>query len=105
MFSSAFGGVKQMHEWTVSHFDRSMQRAIMNDVLAPPSSPQNFISADEFCIRACKDGPKATEYCEHIYDVMGCYWNMPGDYSAGSFDSCKGDSGDVRSLFTFDCLV
>ena len=57
---------------------------------------QNFVAYNEFCIRACKDGPKAPALCQHIYDVMGCSWNMPGDYSAGSFDSCRGDSGEAR---------
>ncbi|KAI0716994.1 hypothetical protein C8Q76DRAFT_421376 [Earliella scabrosa] len=75
VFSNAFGGMKQMHEWT------------------------NFISYNEFCIRACKDGPKAKRYCEHIYDVMGCWWNMPGDYSGGSFDSCKGASGEPMGIY------
>ena len=56
---------------------------------------QNFVAADEFCIRVCKDGPNAPALCQHIYDVMGCFWNMPGDYSSDSFDSCKGESGEV----------
>ena len=51
---------------------------------------------NEICIRACKDGPDAPRLCQHTYDVMGCAWNMPADYSAGSFDSCRGDSGEVR---------
>ena len=65
-----------------------------------PRSPaviaQNFVAYNEFCIRACKDGPNAPALCNHIYDVMGCDWNMPGDYSPNSFDSCHGDSGEVR---------
>ena len=57
---------------------------------------QNFVSATEFCIRVCKDGPNAPTLCQHIYDTMGCDWNMPGDYSNGTFDSCQGDTGEVR---------
>lgn len=56
------------------------------------------MAVDEFCIRACKDGPNAPALCQHIYDVMGCAWNMPGNYDAGSFDACKGDTGEVRCL-------
>lgn len=26
---------------------------------------------------------------DHIYDVMGCYWNIPGNYDSGSFDQCN----------------
>ncbi|EIM89089.1 uncharacterized protein STEHIDRAFT_52679 [Stereum hirsutum FP-91666 SS1] len=75
IFSSAFGQLQQIHEWT------------------------NFMAADEFCLRACKDGPNAPALCEHIYDVMGCAWNMPGDYSNDSFDSCEGDTGEPMGVY------
>lgn len=73
---------------------------------------------DEFCIRVCKDGntAKAKALCQHVYDVMGnhyvhrmarryctltsssvgCAWNMPGDYGAGVFEHCEGESGEVE---------
>ncbi|CAH7666469.1 hypothetical protein BY996DRAFT_4580055 [Phakopsora pachyrhizi] len=49
-----------------------------------------FLLSDEFCIRACKNGPDAWRECNHIYDEMACRWNIPGDYSPG-FDSCEGE--------------
>lgn len=55
---------------------------------------QNFVSDTEFCFRACKDGPNAPALCNHIYDLMGCDWNMPGNYGTG-FDQCLGDDGAV----------
>lgn len=61
-------------------------------------TPQNFVSNSEFCFRACKDGPNAPALCQHIYDVMGCEWNMPGNYAPDSFDRCLGDTGEVRCL-------
>ncbi|THH26315.1 hypothetical protein EUX98_g7873 [Antrodiella citrinella] len=69
VFSSAFGQLEQLHEWT------------------------NFMSDTMFCFRACKPGPMAPEWCQHIYDVMGCQWNMPANYDAGTFERCAGDSG------------
>ncbi|KAL4245453.1 macrophage activating glycoprotein [Abortiporus biennis] len=75
VFSNAFGSLAQMHEWT------------------------NFMSDSEFCFRACKDGPKAPGLCQHIYDVMGCQWNMPGNYAAGTFEKCKGDSGEPMGVY------
>ncbi|KNZ48398.1 hypothetical protein VP01_569g6 [Puccinia sorghi] len=66
-----------------------------------------FLLPDEFCIRACYNGPDAWRYCNHIcgcplvvvffsldgpelsHDLMACRWNIPGDYGPG-FDSCKG---------------
>lgn len=79
VFSNAFsagpsGQGVQMHEWT------------------------NFQSATEFCIRACKDGPGAKARCQHIYDVMGCAWNIPGQYGDG-FTNCEGDSTIPMGLY------
>ncbi|KAI0251177.1 hypothetical protein BJV78DRAFT_1126703 [Lactifluus subvellereus] len=75
VFSSAFGGqVQQLHEWT------------------------NFVSATQFCFRGCKDGPNAPALCQHIYDVMGCAWNMPGNYNPG-FDKCAGDTGEPMGVY------
>ncbi|KAF8604643.1 hypothetical protein BDV93DRAFT_522344 [Ceratobasidium sp. AG-I] len=79
VFSNAFsagasGMGVQMHEWT------------------------NFQSATEFCIRACKDGPGAKQRCQHIYDVMGCAWNIPGQYGDG-FTNCEGESTIPMGLY------
>ncbi|KAF8814669.1 hypothetical protein BYT27DRAFT_7205623 [Phlegmacium glaucopus] len=74
VFSSAFGQVQQIHEWT------------------------NFIGVDQFCFRACKPGPLAPTFCQHIYDVMGCEWNMPASYDPG-FESCQGDSGEPMGVY------
>ncbi|KAJ7582716.1 hypothetical protein C8J56DRAFT_792081 [Mycena floridula] len=75
VFSNSFGQLEQIHEWT------------------------NFVSANEFCFRACKPGPNAAEWCQHIYDVMGCAWNMPASYSAGVFEQCDADSGEPMGVY------
>ncbi|KAI0278381.1 hypothetical protein BC826DRAFT_1084707, partial [Russula brevipes] len=36
-----------------------------------------------FCFRGCRDSQNAPRLCQHIYDEMGCNWNMPGDYDTG----------------------
>lgn len=86
--------------------------------LIPSIISQNFMSDAQFCFRACKEGPKAPAFCkhstaprvaltyfltmmkipgQHIYDVMGCDWNMPANYSPDVFEQCQGDSGEVRA--------
>lgn len=50
-----------------------------------------FISDTEFCIRACYNGPDAERYCQHIYDLMGCRWNIPGNYDGPGFEQCQGE--------------
>ncbi|KAF8893217.1 hypothetical protein CPB84DRAFT_1783449 [Gymnopilus junonius] len=74
VFSNAFGQLQQMHEWT------------------------NFVSDSEFCFRACRPSPQAPRFCEHIYDVLGCAWNMPGNYGTG-FTSCHADSGEPMGVY------
>jgi len=66
---------EQIHEWT------------------------NFMSVQEYCIKICKpSGAHAADYCQHIYDVTGCAWNMPGNYGDG-FTSCSGESGTPPGLY------
>lgn len=57
------------------------------------------MSDSMFCFRACKDGPKAPALCQHIYDVMGCMWNMPANYNAGTFEKCAADSGEPMGVY------
>jgi len=66
VFGNTFGANLQYHEWT------------------------NFISDSLFCMRACI-GPNARQNCQHIYDEMGCDWNIPANYDPGVFESCPGD--------------
>ncbi|PWN53882.1 hypothetical protein IE53DRAFT_309429 [Violaceomyces palustris] len=76
VFSRAFTGqFEQMKEW------------------------QNFMSASEFCFRACK-GQYAKEWCPHIYDVMGCFWNEPANYDVGVFEQCDGESGAWPGVYS-----
>lgn len=76
VFSSAFtGALTQLHEWT------------------------NFMSDSEFCFRGCKDGPDAPALCQHIYDTLGCMWNIPGNYSAGVFERCDGDTNEPMGVY------
>jgi len=65
VFGNTFGTGLQYHEWT------------------------SFISYNEFCFRACI-GPNAPKICNHIYDLLGCFWNMPANYDSGVYESCKG---------------
>ncbi|KAG6855768.1 hypothetical protein H0H87_011137 [Tephrocybe sp. NHM501043] len=67
VYGNTFGAGVQYHEWT------------------------SFISDNEFCFRACV-GADATVNCNHIYDLMGCYWNIPANYDAGVFETCDADN-------------
>jgi len=77
VFGNSYGKMQQYPEWT------------------------NFMSATEFCIRACNPAsPNAKKFCAHRYDVMGCGWNMPGNYAQGVFESCVGEAGQPMGIYT-----
>jgi len=66
LYGNSFGNGLQYHEWT------------------------EFISDREFCIRACI-GARATQLCNHIYDIMGCWWNIPANYQSNVYEECQGN--------------
>ncbi|PFH48480.1 carbohydrate-binding module family 13 protein [Amanita thiersii Skay4041] len=74
LFGNTFSPALQYHEWT------------------------SFISEKEFCFRACI-GPNAARLCNHIYDVMGCYWNMPANYDEGVYENCDGDNDEPMGVY------
>ncbi|KAN0066101.1 hypothetical protein ACQY0O_000195 [Thecaphora frezii] len=58
----------------------------------------NFMSYNQFCLRACW-GRDAARQCEHIYDVMGCRWNIPANYEPNVFESCEGDIAELQGIY------
>ncbi|KAF5359396.1 hypothetical protein D9756_002913 [Leucocoprinus leucothites] len=74
LYGNTFSNAMQYHEWT------------------------NFMSDSQFCIRACK-GPRAKELCNHIYDLMGCEWNMPANYAPNTYEQCKGDDAIPMGVY------
>jgi len=74
LFGNSFVNAMQYNEWT------------------------EFLSDDEFCIRACV-GPRAKQLCNHIYDVMGCWWNMPANYQPGVFEECQGNAATPMGVY------
>jgi hypothetical protein len=59
------------------------------------TSPQEYISFDQFCIRACINANEtysAAAMCWHELDEMGCEFVMPGNYNFnGTYESCEAD--------------
>lgn len=45
-------------------------------------------------------GPNAAEFCQHIYDRIGCAYNAPNTAPNGVFQSCEGDNQDYPGVYT-----
>lgn len=47
-------------------------------------------------MKACVPGSaNETRNCEHVYDRVGCFTNMPSDgyFQTGTYETCEGDVG------------
>jgi len=60
----------------------------------------NFMGSDTFCIKLCDpNDPLGPRQCEHIYDRIGCAYNMPASYTNQTFESCEGDLGLLPGVY------
>ncbi|KAL0059786.1 hypothetical protein AAF712_013473 [Marasmius tenuissimus] len=55
----------------------------------------NFMGGNMFCFKACDPaGAHAADYCQHVFDRIGCAYNAPNNAQKGTFESCQGDNQD-----------
>jgi len=62
----------------------------------------NFMGNNQFCIKVCiPEGEDARQECEHIYDRIGCAYNVYADYANldEKFESCEGDVGLYQGVY------
>ncbi|KAH6885693.1 macrophage activating glycoprotein [Coprinopsis sp. MPI-PUGE-AT-0042] len=60
-----------------------------------------FLGADKFCFKACDpSGQDDDKFCEHIYDRIGCDYNVPNNAQNGTFESCAGENQDFPGTYT-----
>jgi hypothetical protein len=60
----------------------------------------NFVGSGQFCLKACDPSrPNAANYCQHIYDLIGCAYNAPAAYAPDVFESCLGDSQEFPGVY------
>ncbi|KAH6899344.1 manno protein [Coprinopsis sp. MPI-PUGE-AT-0042] len=45
-------------------------------------------------------GPNAAHFCEHVFDRIGCAYNVPNNAKNGTFESCKGENQDFPGVYT-----
>jgi hypothetical protein len=61
----------------------------------------NFMGGNIFCFKICDPaGPNAANFCQHIYDRIGCAYNAPNNAKTGIFESCQGDDQDFPGIYT-----
>ncbi|KAJ3566071.1 hypothetical protein NP233_g7234 [Leucocoprinus birnbaumii] len=61
----------------------------------------NFMGGNFFCFKACDPSrPNAAQYCQHIYDRIGCAYNAPNNAQNGTFETCEGENQDFPGVYT-----
>jgi len=66
----------------------------------------NFMGGNQFCIKVCNPaGANAANYCQHIYDRIGCAYNSPNNAQNGTFEACLGDDQDFPGIYTVNGQV
>ncbi|KAL1695114.1 hypothetical protein GGG16DRAFT_45928 [Schizophyllum commune] len=61
----------------------------------------NFMGGNAFCFKVCDPSKEhAADYCQHIYDRIGCAYNAPNNAQNGTFESCEGDNQDFPGVYT-----
>lgn len=52
----------------------------------------SFMGANAFCLKICDpNGHNQGQFCQNIYDRLGCAYNAPSNAKNGSFEVCDGD--------------
>ncbi|KAM0748357.1 hypothetical protein T439DRAFT_382798 [Meredithblackwellia eburnea MCA 4105] len=62
----------------------------------------NFVGGGVFCFKLCDPTVTSPNYCQNVYDLIGCSYNMPASYAANEFTSCEGELQDVVGTYTSD---
>jgi len=59
------------------------------------------MGSNSFCLKACDPaGKNAANFCQHIYDRIGCAYNAPNAAQDKVFESCQADNADFPGVYT-----
>lgn len=61
----------------------------------------SFMGGSAFCFKVCDPaGAHAADYCQHIFDRIGCAYNAPNNAQNGTFEACLGENQDFPGVYT-----
>ena len=50
-------------------------------------------------MKVCYNSVSTPDYCQNVYDLVGCSYNMPSNVQNGTFTSCDGDLQDPVGIY------
>jgi hypothetical protein len=90
------GSLTQVHNWNLSVLSFLFERQHKHDVM------RRFVGNNLFCFKICYNNITKPDYCQNIYDLVGCDYNMPSKVQDGTFTSCEGDLQDEVGVYSVD---
>lgn len=61
----------------------------------------NFMGSSTFCIKVCDPAvANSKQYCQNIFDRIGCEFNAPASYAAGEYTVCDSENQDPPGVYT-----
>jgi hypothetical protein len=61
----------------------------------------SFMGSGQFCLKACDPNvANSAQYCDNIYDRIGCAYNAPAAYQPNVFETCLSDNQDPPGVYT-----
>ena len=101
MYSTNFtGSYIQVIEWTkyVKIFPFFLPLTLFYSI--------SFMGGNAFCLKACNPaGSHAAQFCQHIYDRIGCAYNAPNAAQDKVFEACDAENGDFPGVYTSNGVV
>ncbi|KLO05176.1 hypothetical protein SCHPADRAFT_734147 [Schizopora paradoxa] len=77
-----------------------------NDTFQQVIEWHNFMGGNQFCFKVCDPaGANAANFCQHIYDRIGCAYNAPNAAQNGTFEACEGENQDFPGVYTSNGAV
>jgi hypothetical protein len=84
----------QVDNWSLYVTTLLTVPSLTHSPISSKTTKTSFIGSNQFCFKACDNSIKNPDYCNNIFDQVGCGDNMPAAYAPGVFLSCLGDNQD-----------
>lgn len=73
-----------------------------NSTLIQAIEWNEFVGGNYFCLKLCDPKVTSPDYCQNIFDLLGCSYNMPSAVVNGTFTECDSDLQDEVATYTSD---
>ena len=63
---------------------------------------RRFVGNGRFCLKICYNSITEPNFCQNIFDMLGCEYNMPSNVRDGTFTKCDGELQDEFGRYVLE---